>query len=152
MTSPSVYRVVLIDDVAELRRLIGMLLQRTERFEIVAEAGDGASGVASVAAHRPDVALLDLSMPIMDGLEALPLIRDVVPSCRVVVLSGFEAGRMADKAMSLGASGYLTKGTAPDHLVRELLDILDRPPEPDGDGGSEGSEGAGGLRLRPRQP
>lgn len=124
----SVHRVLVADDVAELRDLVRLSLERSGRFRVVAEAGDGQEAVQLALRHQPDLCLLDMAMPIMDGLEALPRIREVAPDCTVVVLSGFEAERLAPSAMDAGAAGYLTKGLRPDELVRELLAFLQPDP------------------------
>ena len=121
---PQVHRVLVADDVADLRELVTLSLERSGRFEVVAEARNGAEAVALAERHRPDLCLLDMAMPVMDGLEALPRIREVAPDCTVVVLSGFDAERMADSALARGAAGYLVKGLRPDELVRELLTFV----------------------------
>jgi chromosomal replication initiator protein len=133
--SPPVSSSVLIaDDTIALRSLVRDLLEATGRFEVVAEAGDGAEAVELAARYRPDVVLLDLAMPVMDGLQALPAILTSSPASRVVALSGFEARRMAAAALEHGAVAYLDKDGLPDGLVRELQPILDdlRPSESPG--------------------
>jgi DNA-binding NarL/FixJ family response regulator len=127
---PVVHRVLVADDVEDLRRLVTLSLQRSGRFRVVAEAADGAEAVALAQRHQPDLCLLDMAMPVMDGLEALPRIRDVAPDCVVVVLSGFDAERMASTAMGRGAAGYIAKGLRPDDLVGELLSYLGQESEP----------------------
>jgi signal transduction histidine kinase len=118
--------VVVIDDTPDLRLLLRMVLELSDRYTVVAEAGDGAAGIKVVREWQPDLVLLDLAMPVMDGLEALPEIRTACPNASVVVLSGFEADRMADQAIAQGASGYLQKGTRPDDIVAMLDDVLGR--------------------------
>jgi CheY-like chemotaxis protein/anti-sigma regulatory factor (Ser/Thr protein kinase) len=129
MALPLSYRVVLADDVADMRFLLRKTLERSGRFSVVGEATNGAEAVAQATQQRPDLALLDLSMPVMDGLEALPRIRDAVPDCTVVVLSGFDTDAMADQALQAGAAAYLVKGMRPDDLVTQLLGHI-RPPAP----------------------
>jgi signal transduction histidine kinase len=119
--------VVVIDDTPDLRLLLRMVLELSDRYTVVGEAGDGAAGIEIVREWQPDLVLLDLAMPIMDGLEALPGIRDACPNAEVVVLSGFEADRMASQALERGAAGYVQKGTSPDDIVRALDEILGRP-------------------------
>lgn len=104
-------RVLIADDAPDIRLLLRMYLTDS-RFEVVGEAGDGVQAVRLVEEHRPDAVILDLAMPEMDGLEAIPLIKKASPGTKIVVLSGFDAGQMADKAIGLGADCYLQKGVA----------------------------------------
>jgi signal transduction histidine kinase len=116
--------VVLIDDTPDLRLLLRVMLELSDRYDVIAEAGDGATGIEAVREAQPDLVLLDLAMPVMDGLEALPEIRRACPTATVVVLSGFEADRMADQALARGAAAYLQKGTGPDEMVRAIDAVL----------------------------
>ena len=104
-------RVVLVDDVPELRLLVRITLEEDPGIEVVGEAANGREGVEVVHATNPDLVLLDLSMPDMDGLEAIPLMREHAPNARVVVLSGHEAGRVSLEALDQGASRYINKAS-----------------------------------------
>lgn len=126
---PAVHRVLVADDVDELRELVRLSLERSGLFRVVAEARDGAEAVELAARHRPDLCLLDMAMPVMDGLEALPKIREVAPECTVVVLSGFDGDALAATAVQSGAAGYLAKGLRPTELVHALLAFLLREPD-----------------------
>jgi len=101
--------VVLVDDVPELRLLVRITLEEDPAIEVVGEASNGRQGVEVVGETSPDLVLLDLSMPDMDGLEAIPLMRRQAPNARVVVLSGHEAGRVSLEALDQGASRYVNK-------------------------------------------
>jgi DNA-binding NarL/FixJ family response regulator len=125
-----VHRVVIADDVEDLRYLLKRALERDGRFSVVGLAANGREAVVQAAQQQPDLTLLDLSMPVMDGLEALPLIRSAVPECTVVVLSGFDAERMETAALDRGAAGYLVKGLSPRRLVDELTRLLGRLDQP----------------------
>lgn len=116
-------RVLLADDTPDIRALLRLVLSRQDDFEVVAEAADGSQAIAMAREHRPDLVLLDLAMPVMDGLEAIPGVREAVPHCKIVVLSGFNADQMAAEAMSAGADAYIEKGTPPLRLVTELRRI-----------------------------
>lgn len=121
------YRALLVDDMVPLRQLIRLTLERSGQFEVVGEAGNGREGVEVAESLQPDLVLLDVSMPVMDGLEALPRIRDVAPNATVVMLSGFSERRLGAEAAEGGASAYLEKGLAPDVLVERLLEVLGGP-------------------------
>jgi signal transduction histidine kinase len=123
VTAASPVSVLLVDDTPEIRRLLRLNLELDGRFEVVAEAGDGVAAVAAVEEHRPDVAVVDLAMPIMDGLEAIPLMRESSPGTRVVVLSAFGAHQMGEKAAAAGADRYLEKGMASDELVAAIAEV-----------------------------
>ena len=102
-------RAFLCDDAPALRELLRATLEVEGDVEVVGEAGDGEGLTAAVAAARADVVLLDLSMPRVDGLEALADLRAADPGIGIVVLSGFDPERMEAKALALGADRYLAK-------------------------------------------
>jgi PAS domain S-box-containing protein len=114
-------RVLLADDAEDIRLLLRLSLTSVRGFDVVGEAGDGEQAVHLAAEHQPDVVLLDLSMPVMDGLQAIPELRRVSPDARIVVLSGFDGARMQPVAMELGADAYLEKGEAMASLVETLM-------------------------------
>jgi DNA-binding NarL/FixJ family response regulator len=123
---PHQARVVVVDDAEELRSLIRRLLDREDDFTVVGEAADGRAGVEVADAQQPDVVLLDIAMPVLDGLQALPLLRKKCPAAIVVVLSGFGSdSKAAQKALELGAHGFLSKGDNQGKLVARLRVILD---------------------------
>jgi DNA-binding NarL/FixJ family response regulator len=108
--------------VAELRTLLRFALEE-DGMQVVGQAGDGAAGVAVVRDTRPDVVILDLAMPGMDGLQAIPLMLEASPGTRIVVFSGFVAEGLADRVLAAGAHRYLEKGVALTEVadaVREL--------------------------------
>ena len=102
-------RILLVDDHALFRSGIRSLLEREENFEVVGEAGDGSEGTKCAQQLLPDVVLLDLHMPGLSGLQTLKLIRDSVPSVRVVMLTVSEDTEDLAEAMRNGATGYLLK-------------------------------------------
>lgn len=117
--------VVLVDDSEDLLFLVRGALERNGHFRVVAEAADGEQAVAAVRDTQPDLVLLDIAMPVMDGLQALPLIRAECPDAIVVMLSGFgDASGMPERAMALGANGYLHKDGRIQALPEQLRVIV----------------------------
>ncbi len=112
--------IYLCDDVPELRQLLRIILEEDPGLRIVGESGDAQTGIEEIAELQPNVVLLDLSMPGMDGLEALPLIRRAAPGTAVVVFSGFTEARMASLVLERGADLYIEKGE-PLERVREAV-------------------------------
>ena len=120
-------RVVLADDTAEYRLLLRIILEADGRFEVVGEAADGAEAIRVTAAEQPDVLVLDLAMPVLDGLQAIPEIRAGSPDTAIVVLSGFARGRLDRLALASGAAAYVEKGEAFAVIVSTLLDATAAP-------------------------
>ncbi len=118
-------RVVIADDVEALRVLVRLALEEHADIAVVGEATDGREAVAIALEHRPDVILLDVSMPHYDGLEALVDIRREAPEVAVVMLSGFAAGRLGPQAVSLGAHAYLEKGAGFDEIAAAVRAAAD---------------------------
>ncbi|MGZ5426711.1 MAG: response regulator [Thermoanaerobaculia bacterium] len=111
MTEAPPISLFLVDDVPELRELIKFGMEEDPGFEVVGEAGDGRSALKGIAETHPAAVLLDLSMPDMDGMQAIPEIREGDPDVAIVVLSGFSADRMGGPVLERGADGYVEKGT-----------------------------------------
>jgi DNA-binding NarL/FixJ family response regulator len=115
--------VALADDVEDVRFLLGAALEATGRFELVGVAADGAEAVDLVRRTTPDLLLLDIAMPGVGGLEALPEIRAVSPLTSVVIVSGFPRGKLAEYTTARGAVGYVEKGASPHQTVDEVLEV-----------------------------
>lgn len=125
--APMTVRTVVVDDSEDVRALLRLYLERQPDFTIVAEAADGELGVRAVESERPDLVLLDVSMPVMDGLDALTLIREQFPDTVVVMLSAFGATTpLALSALARGAHGYVEKGHPLSELAVELRGCLAR--------------------------
>lgn len=120
-------RILIVDDVPELRTIFRMLLSADERFEIVGEAADGLEAIEKAGALRPDLVLLDIAMPKLDGLQAIPRIHDAAPGVRILVLSGFETERIAEQAVALCATAFLEKGAATEKIVSLAYDVAMSP-------------------------
>ena len=116
-------RLVLCDDHAIVRAGIKVLLERESDLSIVAEASSGAEVVALAQRLSPDVILLDLSMPSVNGLDAIVRIRTVAPRCRILVLSMHSAPEYVRPALRAGAHGYLVKGSGLSDLLQAVRTI-----------------------------
>ncbi|MCA2219164.1 response regulator [Jidongwangia harbinensis] len=116
--------VLLADDQPLLRRSLAMIIDHEPDLTVVGEAGDGAEAVASAAAGRPDVILMDVRMPRLDGLAATRRIcaDPALSACRILVLSMFELDEYVYEALHAGASGFLLKDARPE----DLLDAIRR--------------------------
>ena len=109
-------RLLLVDDQSLFREALRTLLSLQPDFEIVAEAENGERAIALAKAHKPDVILMDLRMPVMGGVEATRRIMAAVPAARVVVLTTFEEDEEIFEALRAGALGYLLKACSADKL------------------------------------
>ncbi len=118
--------VVVVDDQTLVRRGFAMMLGYQPDIDVVAEAGTGLEAIAAVREHRPDVVLMDIRMPAMDGLEATErIIRDCGEQTRVVVLTTFDPDEYVYRALRAGASGFLLKDIPPEDLVAAVRTIAD---------------------------
>ena len=115
--------VLIVDDSEDLRELLSMVIERHPRgWRVVATAAQGEQGVQEARANQPDLVLLDIAMPVMDGMQALPLIREAAPQAVVVMLSGYPFSTAGQGALNAGAHGYLEKSD----LVRGLIPRLEK--------------------------
>ena len=120
-------RIVLIDDHTLFRSGIKALLARQENYEVVGEAADGLSGVKLVSQLAPDVVLLDLDMPVMNGREALAQILSSRPEQKVVMLTVSEDGENLVECMRLGACGFLLKNINANFLIDAISKAAKHP-------------------------
>jgi DNA-binding NarL/FixJ family response regulator len=112
-------RVFLCDDVADMRLLMRLTLEEVPDLKVVGEADNGASALRAVAESQPDVVLVDLSMPGMDGLDLIPRLRRLAPDTGIVVYTALASPRMEAQAFRRGADRFLKKG-APLERLREV--------------------------------
>jgi PAS domain S-box-containing protein len=120
---PQLPSIVVVDDATDVRQLVKTHLRLSERLDVVGEGSDGDDAVDLARLHRPDLMLLDVSMPRRDGLSALPLVREASPGTRVVMFSGFDEEGLADHARDLGASDFVQKSAPLDELVDRLVAV-----------------------------
>ena len=118
-------KILLCDDARDIIALLEAEIDLHPDLEVVAEATTGREAVDLAERHQPDVVVLDLTMPDMDGLQALPEIRKVAPSARIVVLSAFEAGGMAAQVVQLGARRYIEKGAAAPEIACAVREVAE---------------------------
>ena len=146
-------RIVLADDTPEIRSLLRRAFEVDPTVTVVGEAGDGAEAVEVVCRTEADVILLDLAMPVMDGLQAIPELLRRSPNTGIVVLSGFDASKMEQRALDLGAHAYLSKGAGPDRILAVVREVGNRRAAAEGEVAvavSEAGEAAGWAAARGR--
>jgi DNA-binding NarL/FixJ family response regulator len=115
-----VIRVLLVDDDALVRSGLRMMLAGAAGIEVVGEAGDGREALGAVDRHHPDVVLMDIRMPQLDGIAATRLLRAQPRAPAVIVLTTFDADELVLRALRAGAAGFLLKDTAPPEIVRAI--------------------------------
>jgi CheY-like chemotaxis protein len=122
-------RVVICDDQPGFRQLVAIVLNLDPDLEVVGETADGRQAIQLVRELRPDVLLLDIAMPVMDGLEALPQIRESAPETQVVMLTGVVSESVRQRALDAGACLFLEKGIDVETLVAQIKAVC-RDPSP----------------------
>ncbi|MEO7836621.1 MAG: response regulator [Acidimicrobiales bacterium] len=122
MLAPA-FRVVVADDYEDMRELLATALLETGRFDVVARCGDGEGALQAVRNHAPDLALLDLGMPGVGGVDVLPEFAAASPQTRVVVVSGFPRGHLAQLTVAHGAVGYVEKGLSVKAMVNDIISV-----------------------------
>jgi NarL family two-component system response regulator LiaR len=113
-------RILVVDDHEVVRRGLRALLETEDDLDVVAEATNGREAVAAVERDAPDVVLMDLVMPVMDGVEAIRRIRAVRPDSQILVLTSFGSDSKLFPAVRAGAIGYLLKDSSPEELIRSI--------------------------------
>ena len=110
-------RVIIVDDESLVRAALRVFLESSDGFELVGEADNGADAITLVRATQPDVVLMDVQMPIMDGIEATQRLTREFPGLKIVALTTFSTERVIVPMLSAGASGFLVKDTSPDRIL-----------------------------------
>jgi two-component system NarL family response regulator len=118
---PDRIRVLIVDDHKVVRVGLATMIGRERDMEVVAEAADGPAALAAYAAHRPDVVLLDLRLPDMDGAEIITRLRKSDPQAKVIVLTSYDSDEDIFRAVEAGARGYLLKGAFPEGILEEAI-------------------------------
>ena len=116
-------RVLLADDHGIVREGLRRIIEESGDMEVVAEAADGREAIRLVHASQPDVAVIDISMPVLDGLEVIGLLRKELPELPILVLTMHTEAQYVVRAIGAGAKGYLTKQSAPEQLVKAIRKV-----------------------------
>ena len=119
-TSPTVIRVLTVDDHALIREGVAALIANQKDMSLVGEASNGREAIEQFRSHRPDVTLMDLQMPEMNGIDALIAIRSEFPDARIIVLTTYAGDALCKRAMTAGAQAYILKG----NVRKDLLDTI----------------------------
>ncbi|WP_295658522.1 response regulator transcription factor [uncultured Nocardioides sp.] len=125
MPAAPVTRVLIVDDDPLVRSALGLMLGGQEDLEVVGEAADGRAGMAQVDALSPDVVLMDIRMPVVNGLDATRLLHERAHPPRVIVLTTFDADDYVVGALEAGADGFLLKDTPPPQIVEAIRKVAD---------------------------
>jgi DNA-binding NarL/FixJ family response regulator len=119
-------RVLIADDHRLFAEALEAILAGDRRFDVVGRAHDGKEAVDLAVALQPDVTLMDIAMPVMDGVQATKKIRESLPRARVLMLTGSNARVDVDRSRQAGAAGYVTKDQIASQLIDAILDIATR--------------------------
>src|SRR6188472_3826627 len=115
--------VLLVDDNGPVRKSLRYLLEVSDDIKLVDTATNGIEGVEKARSYRPDVAIIDISMPLMDGIEATEHIRECCGLTRVIILSGFDEEQYIKRALEVGAKGYVLKEIAGEELLEAIRTV-----------------------------
>src|SRR5499425_3898852 len=143
--------VLLVDDHALLRTGVANIINQEPDLRVVAEAGNGVEAIEAYERHRPDVTLLDLRMPVMEGVEAVRRIRENDPRARVIVLTTYDTDEEISRALKAGAKAYVLKDISADDLVNCIRDVLAGKTYIAPAAAAKLAEGVTRVRLTPRE-
>lgn len=151
LASPTVARVLVVDDHALFRTGVANIINQEADLRVVAEASNGAEAVEAFDRHRPDVTLLDLRMPIMEGVEAVRRIREIDALARVIVLTTYDTDEDIARALRAGAKAYVLKDITANGLVTCIHDVLDGKTYLAPAAAAKLAEGVTRVQLTPRE-
>ena len=120
MTDKTPIRVVLVDDHAQMHRIVHLILGATSDIKLVGQGANGQEGIALCEQYQPDIALMDVVMPVLDGIEATKVLHERLPAIKILVLSSFQDHESVHAMLRNGAVGYLTKGS----LAQDLAETI----------------------------
>ncbi len=143
--------VLLVDDHALLRTGVANIINQEPDLHVVAEAGNGVEAIEAFERHRPDVTLIDLRMPVMEGVEAIRQIRDRDPRARMIVLTTYDTDEEISRALKAGAKAYVLKDISADDLIGCIRDVLDGKTYLAPAAAAKLAEGVTRVQLTPRE-
>jgi two-component system chemotaxis response regulator CheY len=117
-------KILLVDDEAHIRKYVSLILKQLGATHLI-EAGNGQEAVAIYQRDNPDLVLLDVSMPILDGLETLKKLKEIDPDCVVVMLTSMVNRQSIDEALALGAANYIRKDTPKEEIAKALTETIE---------------------------
>src|SRR4030066_2441934 len=120
MTEINPIRVVLVDDHLQIHRIVQVILGATHDIKLVGQAANGQEGIALCEQYQPDIVLMDVVMPVLDGIEATKILHERLPDIKILVLSSFQDHESVYAMLRNGAVGYLTKSS----LAQDLADTI----------------------------
>src|SRR3972149_9744647 len=124
MTAENPIRIVLVDDHLQMHRIVHVILGATTDIKLVGQGANGQEGIALCEQYQPDIALMDVVMPIMDGIEATKVLHERLPAIKVLVLSSFQDHESVYAMLRNGAVGYLTKSSLAQDLAETIRATL----------------------------
>ena len=125
MSDKNNIRLLLVDDQDVVRIGIGAIISMDDHIEVIGTAADGEEAVYLVEQHKPDLVLMDLKMPVMNGIQATRLIKEKFPETKVLVLTTYDADEWVFDAIRAGAEGYLLKDSSREELLKGIMDVME---------------------------
>lgn len=116
--------ILLVDDEAHIRKYVSLILKQLGASKVI-EAGNGEEAIASYQSAKPDLVLLDISMPLMNGLETLKKLKEIDPECMIIMLTSMVNRQSIDEALALGAANYIRKDTPKEEIAQAIKETLD---------------------------
>lgn len=116
-------RLIIIDDHTLVRETWSFILNKDERFTVIAASGNAEDGIELCKQHRPDIVLLDINLPGMNGIAAVPLIKKFAPGTRIIGVSLHTQVAYVKKMMQSGASGYITKNSTREEMIEAIIEV-----------------------------
>lgn len=122
-------KILLVDDEVHIRKFVSLILKQLGD-PVITEAGNGEDALVAYRAGRPELVLLDVNMPRMDGMETLRKLKEIDPTCVVIMLTSLANRESVERALELGAVNYIRKDTPKDEIAQALKEIFEEPSAP----------------------